>query len=103
MWSRYTVSVLIDRKRPSNVIDALMQRWVAVFGVMGSIMTQNGLCERVQAVTDMMLLKLTEENQSTDSQTLLGWANMAQNALQMWNGFSSHQLVCGQNPIYQVS
>ena len=129
MWSRYTVSVLINRKRPSNVIDALMQRWVAVFGVMGSIMTdnggefssdetrevmsmlnvrlittaaespfQNGLCERVQAVTDMMLLKLTEENQSTDSQTLLGWANMARNALQMWNGFSSHQLVFGQNP-----
>ena len=46
----------------------------------------------------MMLLKLTEENQSTDSQTLLGWANMARNALQMWNGFSSHQLVFGQNP-----
>ena len=59
---------------------------------------QNGLCERVHAVTDMMLLKLTEENQSTDSQTLLGWANMARNALQMWNGFSSHQLVFGQNP-----
>ena len=129
MWSRYTVSVLINRKKPSNVIDALMQRWVAVFGVMGSIMTdnggefssdetrevmsmlnvrllttaaespfQNGLCERVHAVTDMMLLKLTEENQSTDSQTLLGWANMAWNALQMWNGFSSHQLVFGQNP-----
>ena len=36
MWSRYTVSVLINRKKPSNVIDALMQRWVAVFGVMGS-------------------------------------------------------------------
>ena len=59
---------------------------------------QNRLCERVHAVTDMMLLKLTEENQSTDSQTLLGWANMARNALQMWNGFSSHQLVFGQNP-----
>ena len=52
----------------------------------------------MHAVTDMMLLKLTEENQSSDSQTLLGWANMARNALQMWNGFSSHQLVFGQNP-----
>ena len=38
-WSRYAVSVFINRNRPSNVIDALMQRWVAVFGVMGSIMT----------------------------------------------------------------
>ena len=129
MWSRYTVSVFIQRKRSNDVINALMQRWVAVFGVMESIMTdnggefssdemrevmsilnvrlittaaespfQNGLCERVHAVTDTMLLKLEEENQHTDSGTLLCWANMARNSLQMWNGFSSHQLVFGQNP-----
>ena len=59
---------------------------------------QNGLCERVHAVTDTMLLKLEKENQHTDSGTLLCWANMAWNSLQMWNGFSSHQLVFGQNP-----
>lgn len=59
---------------------------------------QNGLCERVHAVTDMMLLKLEEENRKTDSQTLLSWANMARNSIQMWNGFSSHQLVFGKNP-----
>ena len=59
---------------------------------------QNGLCERVHAVTDMMLLKLEEENRNTDSQTLLCWANMARNKLQMWNGFSSHQLIFGKNP-----
>ena len=41
MWSRYTVSVFINRKKVSNVIGALMQRWVAFFGVMGSIMTDN--------------------------------------------------------------
>ena len=106
-----------------------MQRWVAVLGVMGSIMIgngdefssdetqevmsmlnvrlittaaespfQNGLCERVHALTDMMLLKLAEANQSTDSRRLLRWANMTWNALQMWNGFSSHQLVFGHNP-----
>ena len=129
MWSRYTISVFINRKRPSEVINALMQNWVGVFGVMGSILTdnggefnademrevmsilnvrvlttaaespfQNGLCERVHAVTDMMLLKLEEENKRTDSQTLLCWANMARNALQMWNGYSSHQLIFGKNP-----
>ena len=129
MWSRYTISVFINRKRPSDVINALMQRWVGVFGVMGAIMTdnggefssdemrevmsildvrvittaaespfQNGLCERVHAVTDIMLLKLEEENMNTDSQTLLCWANMARNSLQMWNGFSSHQLIFGKNP-----
>ena len=58
---------------------------------------QNGLCERVHAVTDRMLLKLQEENEKTDSQTMLSWANRARNTLQMWNGFSSHQLI-GKNP-----
>ena len=129
MWSRYTISVFINRKRSSEVINALMQKWVGIFGVMGSIMTdnggefssdemrevmsilnvrvittaaespfQNGLCERVHAVTDRMLLKLQEENETTDRQTLLSWANMARNTLQMWNGFSSHQLIFGKNP-----
>ena len=99
------------------------------FGVMGSIMTdnggefssdemrealsilnvkvittaadcsfQNGLCERVHAVTDMMLLKLQEENERTDRQTLLSWANMARNTLHMWNGYSSQQQVFGKKP-----
>ena len=63
---------------------------------------QNGLCECVHSVTDMMLLKLMEENKKTDSQTLLSWANMARNSLKMWNGFSSHQLVFGKIQIYQV-
>ena len=54
--------------------------------------------ERVHSVTDMMLLKLEEENQKLDSHTLLCWANMARNSLQMWNGYSSHQLVFGRNP-----
>ena len=134
MWSRFTVSVIINRKRPSDVIDAFMQRWIAVFGTMGSIMTdnsgefssdemrgvayilnvrlittaadspfQNGLCERVHSVTDMMLLKLMEGNKKTESQPLLSWANMARNSLRMGNGFSSHQLVFGKKKqIYQV-
>ena len=129
MWSRFTISVFINRKRSSEVINALMQKWVGIFGVMGSIMTdnggefcsdethevmsilnvrvittaaespfQNGLCERVHAVTDRMLLKLQKENEKTDRQTLLSWANMTRNTLQMWNGFSSHQLIFGKNP-----
>lgn len=129
MWSRYTISIFISRKRPSDVIDCMMKNWVAIFGVMGSIMTdnggefssdetreiasilnvklcttagespfQNGLCERNHAVVDMMLNKLEAENPNTENQTLLSWANMAKNSLQMWNGFSSHQLIFGQNP-----
>lgn len=130
MWSRLTVSVFLDRKRPCDVIDKIMTNWIgAGFGVMKSVMTdnggefssdelrevasmlniqvctsaayspfQNGLCERVHAVTDMMLHKLTAEHPNTSPEVLLGWANMARNSLQMWNGYSSYQLVFGQNP-----
>ena len=129
MWSRYTLSVFVTRKKPSNIIDALMTHWVGKFGVMGALMTdnggefnsdemrevasilnvqlcttagespfQNGLCERVHAITDMMLIKLEADYGKMNSQTLLSWANMARNSLQMWNGYSSHQLVFGENP-----
>ena len=50
------------------------------------------------AITDMMLVKLEAEYGKTHSQTILSWANMARNSLQMWNGYSSHQLVFGENP-----
>ena len=82
MWARYTVSVFINTKRPSDIIDAMNTHWVGKFGVMKSFLTdnggefnsdemrevesilniqvcttagespfQNGLCERVHAVT----------------------------------------------------
>lgn len=56
---------------------------VKVCTTAGESAFQNGLHERVHAVTDMMLLKLEAENPKTDSQTLLSWANMARNSLQM--------------------
>jgi hypothetical protein len=46
----------------------------------------------------MMLIKLEAENKGVAIETLLPWANVARNSLQMWNGFSSHQLIFGQNP-----
>ena len=128
MWSRYTLSVFVTRKKPSNIIDALMTHWVGKFGVMGALMTdnggvnsdemrevasmlnvqlcttageslfQNGLCERVHVISDMMLLKLEADYGKMISQTLLSRANIARNALQMGNGYSSHQLVLGENP-----
>ena len=43
MWSRLTVSVFINHKRPSDVIDNNMLNWVgAEFGIMKSILTDNG-------------------------------------------------------------
>lgn len=59
---------------------------------------QNGLCERVHAVTDSMLLKMIDQCPKTPVEVLLAWATMARNALQMWHGFSSYQLVFGKNP-----
>ena len=59
---------------------------------------QNGLCERVHAVTDVILSKLVATYPKTPLEVLLAWACMAKNTLQMNNGFSANQLVFGQNP-----
>ena len=45
-----------------------------------------------------MLENLVEENPHTNEKLLLAWANVAKNSIQMWNGFSSFQLVLGKNP-----
>ena len=58
----------------------------------------NGLCERNHQITDRMLEILVDENPHLKEKTLLAWANVAKNSLQMWNGFSSYQLVLGKNP-----
>lgn len=42
MFTRFSVSVFIDRKKSSDVIDKIMKCWIAVFGVMECILTDNG-------------------------------------------------------------
>ena len=42
MWSRYTLSTFVDRKKPANIIDALMTQWIGKFGVMKALMTNKG-------------------------------------------------------------
>ena len=43
MWSHFSVSVFVDRKRPSDIIDKIMVSWVgAGFGIMKSVLTDNG-------------------------------------------------------------
>lgn len=129
MWSRFTLSVFVNRKLSSCIIDKVVENWIGTFGVMRSIMTdnggefnndemrdvcsvldvevvttaaespfQNGLCEKVHSITDGMLTKLKADNPKANEKSLLKWANMARNSLQMWNGFSSHQLVFGVSP-----
>ena len=129
MHTRFTRSVLVDRKLSSGIIDKIMKDWVAIFGVPSRLLSdnggeftsneirevssylnvvkyttaaeapwQNGLCERVHQVTDMILLKLEATYPDSEVDVLLAWANMARNSLQMYNGFSSHQLVFGVSP-----
>ena len=130
MFSRYTCSVFVTRKRPQDIIEAVIKDWISVFGVIENLLTdnggefnneelreitsllnlksinttgaespfQNGLCERVHAVTDMILCKLHAQYPKTPLNVLLKWAVMAKNSLQMWAGFSAHQLVFGVNP-----
>ncbi len=45
-----------------------------------------------------MLEKLREHRPTSSDHILLCWANMAKNALQMYHGYSSYQLVSGRNP-----
>ena len=59
---------------------------------------QNGLCERNHTVTDRCLEKILDENPTLPLDVALAYANNAKNCLQMWNGFSSYQMVFGKNP-----
>ena len=47
---------------------------------------QNGLCEKENGITDMMLVKLEAKYGKIHPQTLLSSANMARKSLQIWNG-----------------
>ena len=58
---------------------------------------QNGLCERIHAVTESMLTKQVDQCPGTSLNILLTWANVARISLQMWHGYSSYQLVFGTN------
>ena len=129
LWSRFTISTFISRKRPSDVIHALLTDWCSIFGMPSGILTdnggefvgeemlevesllnievlstaaespfQNGVCERNHQVVDSILTKLAKDFPTTPLEVLLKWACMAKNSLQMYEGFSSHQLVLGKNP-----
>ena len=42
MFTRYTQAAFLTRKVPEQVVDAIMERWVANFGVPGAILNDNG-------------------------------------------------------------
>ena len=57
MWSRLTVSCFIDRKKPKEVINKLMEKWIAYYGIMGAVLNDNGgefTSEEVKEVKDIL-------------------------------------------------
>ena len=42
MFTRFTMATLINRKQPSQVINALLKKWIGIFGIMGKVLTDNG-------------------------------------------------------------
>lgn len=130
LFSRFTTARIIKDKKPSTIIDNVMQMWIGSgFGAPQKFLAdnggefanedfrnmcgnlniqvlntaaespwQNGICERNHAVVDRCLEKILADNPTVSLETALVWAINAKNCLQMWNGFSSYQLVFGQNP-----
>jgi hypothetical protein len=61
MWSRFSMSTFIRRKRPSDIIEGLMVKWISIFGVMGALMSDNGgefNCDEVREVASILNIKL---------------------------------------------
>ena len=57
MYSRFTISCFINRKRPKDVIDKIMEKWIAYFGVMKCILNDNGgefTGEEIREVKDIL-------------------------------------------------
>ena len=131
LWSCFTVSTFIPRKRLTDVIHAMMTEWCSIFGIPQGVLTdnggqfvseemlevesmlntevlstaaespfQNGVRERNHQVVDSILThhKLVQDFPCTLVDILLKWSCMANNSLQINEGFSSHQLALGKNP-----
>ena len=41
MWSRLTISIIVERKKPKEVIDVIMGRWIGYFGTMKAVLNEN--------------------------------------------------------------
>ena len=41
MWSRLTILVIIERKKPREVIDMIIERWIGYFGMMKAILNDS--------------------------------------------------------------
>ena len=61
LWSRYTMSVFIAKNLPQLVIDNLMKRWIAIFGTMKGLMSDDGgefTADEMKEVASMLGVRL---------------------------------------------
>ena len=85
MWSRYTVSTFVDRKKPANIIDALMTQWIGKFGVMRALMTDNGgefnsdEMRDITSVLNVQLCTTAGEKKSKRKAMTRNWSNQKAN------------------------
>ena len=72
MFSRFTMAKIINTKKPTEVINGLMEKWITIFGTPGKILTDNGgeFCNE-----EMLLLtnKFNVEHNTTGAES--PWEN----------------------------
>ena len=127
-FTRYSAGGIIKSKEPKVFAAKFMQLWIAVHGPPKNLYSDNGgefnnsevrdmaenfnieikntpaespwsngLLERHNQTLTNIMIKVKDE-QNCDYETALAWALMAKNSLHSAHGYSSHQLVHGENP-----
>ena len=126
--TRYSVRIRIPNKESSDIITAMFKHWITYFGILGSILTNNGREFNNQSFQDMAqnlniivhttpaespwsnglnqwhnpilgeMVKKTLEDTHCNFEIALAWTISAKNRLHSVHGFSPNQLVFGWNP-----
>lgn len=55
------MTVFVDRKKPGNIIDALMTQWTGKFGILKALMTDNSgefNSDEMREVTSILYIQL---------------------------------------------
>ena len=117
IFAKFTLDSFIKDKTPDKITDTIVQIRIGsgldsptrfrnmcenlktqVPDTAAESPQQNGVCERNHAVVDRCMKRILEDQPDMPLPKALYWAINAKNALKMWSGFPSYQLVFGRNP-----
>ena len=128
--TRYSVCVVIHNKKKETIINAIMSRWISIFGSPRQVLSDNGgefNNEDFRSMAESFNIRVTTTaaespwsngcneryngiisdmvkkvlNETKCSlEIALAWAVSAKNSLENHNGYSPNQLVFGKNPNY---